>query len=166
MGGLTSAPVPALRPDDHVRGPRDAPLLVLYADFTCPHCARAWLELRDVPARLCVRHLALRARHPRALACSLAAEAAAAQGAFWPFAEALWGDQGSLEDPHLWARCEALGLDLGRFDVDRRSDATAARVRRDVRDALRAGAVGTPTLFSDGVPVGGPPYHGLRLGSR
>jgi protein-disulfide isomerase len=162
MGEHTSAPVPALREDDHVRGTDPAqPLLVLYADFTCPHCARAWLELRDVPARLCVRHLALRARHPRALACALAAEAASLQGAFWPFADALWTDQGSLEDPHLWARGEALGLDLQRFDADRRSERVAARVRRDVHDALRAGATGTPTLFSGGRSVAGPPYHGL-----
>ena len=35
-----------LAPDDHVRGPDDAPLVVLYADFTCPRCAVAWMRLR------------------------------------------------------------------------------------------------------------------------
>ncbi len=164
MPDLSSAPLPAPRADDHVHGPEGARTAILHADFTCPHCARAWLELRDAPVRLVFRHLALKARHPRAVACAHAAEAAAEQGAFWAMADLLWADQGSLEDPHLWARCEALGLDLDRFEADRRSERVAARVRRDVHDALRAGATGTPALFVDGVSVPGPPYAGLELG--
>jgi protein-disulfide isomerase len=34
-----------------------------------------------------------------------------------------------------------------RFDADWRTAEVAARVQRDVKDALRAGATGTPTLF-------------------
>ena len=94
------------------------------------------------------RHFALKAKHERAVALAQAAEAAARQGAFWAFHDALYADQGRLDDPHLWARCEALGLDLERFQADRRDPAIAERVRRDVRDALRAGATTTPTLFA------------------
>jgi protein-disulfide isomerase len=144
MEDLRSAPVPAVRDDDHVRG--EGRLVVLYADLTCPHCAVAHERLRSEHARVVFRHLALKARHPRALALAHAAEAAAAQGAFWAFADATYGDQGRLEDPHLWERCEQLGLDVARFDADRRSEAVAARVRRDVRDALRAGATSTPWM--------------------
>jgi protein-disulfide isomerase len=147
MDDLRSAAVPAVREDDHVRG--DGPVVVFYADLTCPRCAVEHQRLRDDPARprVVFRHLALKARHPRALALAHAAEAAGAQGAFWAFADATYADQGRLEDPHLWDRARALGLDLERFDADRRSDAVAARVQRDVKDALRAGATGTPTLF-------------------
>jgi protein-disulfide isomerase len=145
MEDLRSAPVPAVRDDDHVRG--DGRLVVLYADLTCPHCAVAHERLRSENARVVFRHLALKARHPRALALAHAAEAAAAQGAFWEFADATYADQGRLEDPHLWQRCEQLGLNVGRFEDDRRSDPVAARVQRDVKDALRAGATGTPTTF-------------------
>jgi protein-disulfide isomerase len=144
MEDLRSAPVPDVRSDDHVRG--EGRLVVLYADLTCPHCAVAYERLTGENARVVFRHLALRARHPRALALAHAAEAAAAQGGFWAFADATYGDQGRLEDPHLWERCEQLGLDVARFDADRRSDAVATRVQRDVRDALRAGATGTPWL--------------------
>jgi len=146
-GDLTSAPIPPLRSDDHVRGPGDAPLVVFYGDFSCPRCALAAGRLGERSARVAFRHLALRAKHPRALALAHAAEAAAAQGAFWAFHDALYADQGRLDDPHLWARCEALGLDLDRFEADRRAPAAAARVQRDVREALRAGATGTPALF-------------------
>jgi protein-disulfide isomerase len=61
--------------------------------------------------------------------------------------DALFADQGRLEDPHLWARAERLGLDLARFDADRRSDAVAERVRADFRGGVRAGVATTPTLF-------------------
>lgn len=120
--------------------------MLMYADFTCPRCAVAALELQREGARVAFRHFALKARHPRAVPLAHAAEAAALQGAFWPFHDALFGDQGHVDDPHLWARCEPLRLDLDRFEADRRSEAVAARVRRDVRDGLRAGLTGTPAL--------------------
>jgi protein-disulfide isomerase len=146
MDDLRSAAVPGIRDDDHVRG--DGPRVVaFYADLTCPHCAVAHERLRAEGATVVFRHLALKARHRRALALAHAAEAAAAQDAFWAFADATYADQGRLEDPHLWARAEQLGLDVERFDADRRGDAAAARVQRDVKEALRAGATGTPALF-------------------
>jgi len=145
MEDLRSAAVPAVRDDDHVRG--EGPLVVFYADLTCPRCAVEHQRLHAERARVVFRHLALRARHPRALARAHAAEAAAAQDAFWAFADATYADQGRLEDPHLWDRAGALGLDVDRFDADRRGEAVAARVQRDVKDALRAGATGTPALF-------------------
>jgi protein-disulfide isomerase len=144
---LTSAAVPALRPDDHVReGAPDRPLIAMYGDFSCPRCAPQALALRDEGARVVFRHFAIRSRHPRALPAAHAAEAAALQGAFWAFHDALFEDQGRLDDPHLWARCERLGLDVARFERDRRSDEVAERVRRDVRDALRAGLTSTPAV--------------------
>jgi predicted DsbA family dithiol-disulfide isomerase len=52
-----------------------------------------------------------------------------------------------LEDPHLWAHAARLGLDLERFEADRRSEATAEHVKADFRSGVRAGVVSTPTLF-------------------
>lgn len=154
-GSLGSSPVPAERADDHVRG--HGPTVVFYADFSCPRCAVAWERLATAEVRLVFRHLALRAKHPRAVALAHAVEAAALQGAFWPLAEALYADHAHTEDPHLWAHCERLGLDVERWESDRRSDAVSARVTRDVREALRAGAVATPTLFAGGAALAGPP---------
>jgi protein-disulfide isomerase len=148
MSDLRSAPVPPLRDDDHVRGGHDAgTLVVFYGDFACPRCAVEALRLREEDTRVAFRHFALKAKHERAVALAQAAEAAARQGAFWGLHDALYADQGRLDDPHLWAHCETLGLDLDRFQADRRDPAIAERVRRDVRDALRAGATTTPTLF-------------------
>jgi protein-disulfide isomerase len=145
---LTSASIPPVSAEDHVReaGGPDAPLVILYADFTCPRCLVAHERLRAAPIRVVFRHFALKAKHPRAVPLARAAEAAALQGAFWAFHDALYADPGHLDDPHLWARVEQLGLDLGRFEADRRSDAVAERVERDVRGALRGGVALTPTL--------------------
>src|SRR3954465_14220942 len=119
MSQMGGAPPPDLRHDDHVRGPDRAPVLLVYADFTCPRCAVAHERLQHAPLRRVFRHLALRAKHPRAIALARAAEAAAAQDAFWAFHDALYADQGRQEDPHLWALVQRLGLDVERFEAER-----------------------------------------------
>jgi protein-disulfide isomerase len=149
MTDLQSAPPPPLRDDDHVRGAEGDPLVIVYADFTCPYCAVARDWLASAPVRTVFRHFALKAKHPRAVATALASEAAAAQGAFWAFHDELYADQGRLDDPHLWERARALGLDVGRFDADRRAEEAALRVRRDVREGLAAGVAETPTAFTE-----------------
>ncbi len=157
MGALTSAPVPPVGDGDHVRGPDDAPLAIVYGDFECPFCAVVEVRLRALRVRTAFRHFPVRASHPRALPAAHAAEAAALQGAFWTMHDALFDDQGRLEDPHLWARAESLGLDVERFDADRRSPAVAARVTADFRGGVRAGVVTTPTLYVGGVAYPGRP---------
>ena len=154
---LSSAPIPELTADDHLRGPQDAPLVLFYGDFACPYCALAHERLREVRVRVAFRHFALRAKHPRAPVLAAAAEAAALQGRFWDFHDALFADQGRIEDPHLWARAEQLGLDVGRFDADRRSDGVLARVKDDLRGAMRGGIATSPTLVAEGALYPGPP---------
>ena len=80
--------------------------------------------------------------------------------------DALFADQGRLEDPHLWERAERLGLDVARFDRDRRSDAIAARVQEQWRTGVRAGVVTTPTIFIRGTAVSGRAHHGSRRSDR
>jgi protein-disulfide isomerase len=147
LSDLSSAPLPGLSDDDHVRGPADAPLAFVYADFECPYCAAEAGKLAGARLRVVFRHFPVRTSHPRAWPAAAAAEAAALQGRFWEMHDLLFADQGRLEDPHLWARAERLGLDVGRFDADRRSPAVEARVRRDFESGVRAGIVTTPTLI-------------------
>jgi protein-disulfide isomerase len=150
-----------------VRGPEGAPLVIVYADFECPYCAALELRLRAAPVRVCFRHFPVRSSHPRAWPAALAAEAAGAQGAFWEMHDALFDDQGRLEDPHLWERAQRLGLDVSRFDRDRRSEEAAERISSDFRGGIRAGVATTPTVFlPDGTHVAGRPDEAVwrRLG--
>ena len=99
------------------------------------------------------RHFPVASKHPRSPALHAAAEAAGLQGAFFEMIDSLYADRGHVDDPHLWQRVEAMGLDLDRFQADRRSGSVAERVRRDFRSGIRAGVAGTPALFSDGRPL-------------
>jgi protein-disulfide isomerase len=145
---LRSAPVPAPGRDDHIRGPADGSVLVEYSDFECPFCAALYARLAGGELRIVFRHFPVRSSHPRAWAAACAAEAAAEQGRFWEMHDSLFSDQARLEDPHLWWRAEDLGLDLQRFERDRRSEEVRARVRGDFESGVRAGVVTTPTVFS------------------
>ena len=165
MTDLTSAPVPPLDPSDHVRGAPGAPLVIVYADLTCPRCAVAAVRLREAPVRTCFRHLALASRHRRAVPLAIAAEAAARQDAFWAFHDAVFADQGRLDDPHVWEHCATLGLDLDRFEADRRDPLLAERVAADVRGSLRAGAATTPACVVSGVLHQGVPDAALLAGA-
>jgi protein-disulfide isomerase len=144
----TSSGPPEPGPDDHVRG--EGALVVEYADFECPYCAKAHSLLSGVRARRVFRHFPVVSKHPRARVLAQAAEAAALQGRFWEMHDSLFEDQGHLDPPHLWGRARRLGLDLERFESDRASDAVAERVERDFRSGIRAGVTTTPTLFADG----------------
>jgi protein-disulfide isomerase len=141
-------------------------VVIEYGDYECPYCARADVLLADLPVTRVFRHFPVVSKHPRARVLAHAVEAAALQGAFWDMHDSLFGDQGRLDDPHLWARAERLGLDLDRFEADRRSGAVADRVQRDFRAGVRAGVVTTPTLFVEGEPHQGVPAPELlaRLG--
>ena len=154
MSELTSAAVPALAPDDHVRG--EGAELIVYADLACPHCAAAWERIAALPKRIVFRHFPVASKHPRAPALHAAAEAAGSQGSFFELVDSLFADRGHVDDPHLWKRAEALGLDLERFNEERRSETVAARVRRDFESGIRAGVAATPTVFRDSrqVPLG------------
>jgi protein-disulfide isomerase len=137
--------VPPLGPDDHVRGQGET--LIVYADLGCPHCAAAWAEIAQRPAQVVFRHFPVASKHPRSPVLHAAAEAAGGQGRFFEMVDSLYENRGRVDDPHLWERAKSLGLDLDRFESDRRSERVAKRVRRDFESGIRAGVTGTPALF-------------------
>jgi protein-disulfide isomerase len=146
VADLGSAAIPPIGPEDHVRGEGEEGIVV-YADLGCPRCAAEWPRLREHPGRLVFRHFPVASKHPRSPALHAAAEAAGRQGRFFELVGSLYGDRGRVDDPHLWQRVEQLGLDLQRFEADRRSDAVQARIRRDFESGIRAGVTSTPGVF-------------------
>jgi protein-disulfide isomerase len=149
--------IPPLEPLDHVRGNADAPLeLVMFGDFQCPYCLAAQAVVRRVRERLgerlrfAFRHLPISERHPMAQAAAEASEAAAAQGRFWEYHDALYVAQPRLSDRELLAIARALDLDADRLAQELADGTHRERVARDVRSAQDSGATGTPTFFVNG----------------
>jgi Na+/H+ antiporter NhaA len=150
---LVDLAVPVDPERDHVRGPHEAPVTVVeYGDFECPYCGRAEPVIRELLAdfgdlRYVWRHLPLSDVHPRAELAAEAAEAAAAQGAFWEMHDLLLGHQGDLAPRALYEYAEQLGLDLERYREDLERHGHAPRIEEDVDSADGSGVTGTPTFF-------------------
>jgi formate-nitrite transporter family protein len=153
----TSELTPPLGEMDHVLGQRDAPLeLVMFGDFQCPFCRAAQPAVRRVRETLgdrvvfVYRHLPIAEQHPRAEAAAEASEAAAAQGHFWEYHDALYGSHSPLADDELLAIARALRLDVERIARELSEACWKERVARDRRSARASGAGGTPTFFANG----------------
>lgn len=141
---------------DHVRGVLDAPVtLIEYGDFECPYCLAATPVLDEVVAasdggvRLIFRNFPLHEIHPYALTAALAAEAAAAQGAFWPMHDLLFAHQTRLSDWDLAKYATKLGLDGSRVIGDP-AQPYGDKVEADFALGVAAGVQGTPTVFING----------------
>lgn len=147
---------------DHVLGPEEAPVtLAEYGDFQCPHCRAAHFYLKNVLAtmgddlRFVFRHMPLAQIHPMAQPAAEAAEAAGAQGQFWPMHDLIYENQ-DLLSPALLARLgQRLGLDMQRFADDVQSHRFLPKVKEDFMSAVRSGAAGTPSFFINGEPYEG-----------
>ena len=141
---------------DHIRGPADALVtLVEYGDLECPYCGQAEPVVRELLAdfgdlQYVWRHLPLTDVHPRAELAAEAAEAAAAQGAFWPMHDLLIEHQDALAPQDLMRYATSLGLDVGSFADDLKNHRWRDRVAADVESADVSGVAGTPTFFVNG----------------
>ena len=139
--------------DDHVRGPVDAPVTVVeYGDYECPYCAAARPVLASLvdsgEVRLVFRNFPLADVHPYALTAALAAEAAAASGAFWEMHDLLFANQDRLRDADLAWYARSLGIP-GSVVGDA-AQPYGDKVETDFRSGVDSGVRGTPTLFVNG----------------
>jgi Na+/H+ antiporter NhaA len=154
--GVIDLAAPVDNHRDHVRGPLGAPVTIVeYGDFECPYCGQAEPVVRELLAdagdvRYVWRHFPLRDVHPHAQLAAEAAEAAAAQGAFWSMHDRLFAHQDELRAQDLIGYAEELGLDLERFRSRLRDHAAAAWIAEDIESADLSGVSGTPTLFING----------------
>jgi protein-disulfide isomerase len=148
---------------DHVEGSADARVtLVEYGDFECPSCGQAHVTIKEAQRafgpnlRFVFRHFPLRSSHPHALGAAKAAEAAAAQGRFWPMHDRLFQHQTRLDSESLVEHARALGLDLERFRTDLDGREAEVRVGEDLSSGSASEVKGTPGLFINGERYDGP----------
>ncbi|MBS1880358.1 MAG: thioredoxin domain-containing protein [Actinobacteria bacterium] len=148
---------PPLEAIDHVQGEPAAELeLVMFGDFQCPFCLGAQSVLRRVRQRLegrlrfGFRHLPIPEKHPLALLAAEASEAAADQGAFWEYHDALYVAQPKLSLETMLGVATELGLDADRIEAELESGVHLPRIERDLASAEASGVTGTPTFFVNG----------------
>ena len=153
---------PPLSAEDHVDGPERAQLeLVMFGDFQCPYCTAAYPIIRRIRDQMAgrllfaFRHFPLRETHPDAERAAEAAEAAAAQGAFWQMHNRMYESGGALSREDLIGYASELGLDSERVGAELDSEVHRPRVQRDVDSGIASGVTGTPGFFVGGRLYGG-----------
>ena len=160
---MTAALNAILVPDeatDHILGPADSSItLVEYGDFECPSCAQAHPAVKIMlnhfgrQVRFVFRHFPLREVHPHAEMAAEAAEAAGAQGKFWPFHDLLFTHQHRLGEAHLRDYAQQVGLDMARFENEMRDHVYVQRVQEQMQGAAALRVRATPTFYLDGAFV-------------
>jgi protein-disulfide isomerase len=140
-----------------VRGNPNAPItLVMFGDYQSDYTARAQyvvkrlLEAYPQRLRFVYKHVPLTQIHPMSNDAALAALAAERQGLFWEYHDRLFQNSRRLDNSLLLVLAEQTGMDLARFDRDRRSLAVLERLQADEKLASTLGVAGLPTLYLNG----------------
>lgn len=157
----TARPNRLLTPDeatDHIHGLASAQVtLIEYGDFECPACFQASTALKvmlphfEDRLRLVFRHFPLREVHPHAELAAEAAEAAGAQGQFWPMHDLLFANQQHLKDKHLQHYAARLGLDMARYENEMKDHVYLQRVQEHLRGGRHLAVRSTPAFYVNGV---------------
>jgi protein-disulfide isomerase len=153
-------PQDGLTASDHVWGEANAQLTLLeYGDYECPACIQAEPLVRHLvaryPGRICLvfRHFPLTEIHRNAELAAEAAEAAAAQGQFWPMHHLLFSQTRHLSSAAHEAYAQSLGLDMTRFKAEMADRIYTQRVQEHRRAGERSQVRATPSFFVNGQAV-------------
>lgn len=154
-------------PDDPMAmGEVDAPVVMVnYSEFQCPFCGKFARDTEPALIEEYVQDGTLRIEWrdfpylgPESTTAAHAGRAAAAQGRFWEFHDAMYADQlppnsGQLDEDYLAGIAEDLGLDVEEFLTDMNSKAAQDAVQDDFAEGQAIGVTGTPAFIINGVPV-------------
>ena len=142
-----------------VLGKASAPIkIVEFADLTCSHCRELAPQLRKMyetdPDRIAIgyRHYFVGGEASAAMIAARAATAAFRQGKFWEYVEQLFEAQGrGISEGTYVEIARNVGLDVTRFEEDRRGSEVLALIQRDLEEAKRLAVTRTPTVYINGV---------------
>ncbi len=153
--------------DPLARGSVDAPVVLLnYSDFQCPFCARfardtePALEKYVADGTLRIEWRDFPYLGGESWVAALAGRAAARQGGFWEFHDALYAAQprpnsGALTAARLARIAESAGLDAARLRADMKDPALPREIQDDFDEGLSFGVSGTPAFLINGELVFG-----------
>lgn len=136
------------------KGPTEAEVVVLkFSDFQCPYCAIAAANMKTFAAGheedvlYVYKQLPLVSIHPEAEPAAKASWAAEQQGQFWLYHDGLFAFQDKLGEDYYVELAEQIGLDIEKFNQDRKSPAADAAINRDIALAKALNISGTPNFL-------------------
>ena len=107
------------------------------------------LEKYPGKVKLVFKNFPLR-NHAQAKPAAIAALAAGKQGKFWEYHDKVFENYKGLNSEAFEQFALDLGLDLKKFEADRKSRDLADLVNADLQEGSRAGVRGTPSIFING----------------
>jgi protein-disulfide isomerase len=152
---------------DHSQGVLSAAVvLVMYGDYQCPRSAAVYKLIKGIKRELSVacgedylcfifRHFLQIQIHPQSQRAAQAAEAAAAQGQFWPMSDTLFGHQQRLENGYLVEYANDLGLDIPQFLKELSKQVHVDLINEDIESGTRSGVTDAPALFINNIRYAG-----------
>ncbi|MGI5286505.1 thioredoxin domain-containing protein [Nonomuraea polychroma] len=152
---------PTVPPIDEslAQGSAAAPVTIVeFGDFNCPECGTFARRIEPALRRRYIDTGIVRlfwrdfpARGRASMRAAIAARAADRQNAFWPFHDALYAEQSAgFSDDRLRAVAARIGLDVARFEADRRDPKLRQAVEQDFAFAAQLGLPGTPAFLING----------------
>ena len=157
---IWKVPVDAKR--DAIKGSSDKALVTIveFSDFQCPFCSRAAATVASLEkdygdkVRIVFKHTPL-PFHQNAKPASSAAIAAGMQGKFWEFYDKAFANQQALSDENYQAWAKEIGLNVDKFNKDRKDEAVAKQIEDDIAAGQLVGIRGTPGFMINGRKVVG-----------
>lgn len=157
---IWKVPVDAKR--DAIKGDAAKALVTIVeiSDFECPFCSRAANTVTEVEkaygdkVRLVFKHHPL-PFHKNARPAHAASIAAGKQGKFWEFHDKAFANQQGLTEENFVAWAKEIGLDVDKFNTDRKDAALDKIISEDMEMAGTVGIRGTPGFFINGRKVVG-----------
>jgi protein-disulfide isomerase/uncharacterized membrane protein len=147
-------------------GRSDAPYLIVeWADYGCPWCAKAGEGVKDVVSanpdiQLRFKHYPLSNQcnahvggdmHATSCECAKAAECARQQGRFWELNDLLFKNQSYQSSEDIRFMAKQIGLDMEALEACIADPITDQRIRTDTDHANMLDITGTPTFFIKGL---------------
>ena len=148
--------------DDFYTGAEDAQAtLIVFNDFECPFSGKMHETLNEVRPEFTDQELRIVYRdfplsgHENAEGAAKAVASAGKQGKFLEMADLIVANQAELAPEKYKEWAGQLGIDIDQFESDMNSEAIAEEVVHDYEEGVSYGINGTPTVYLDGIQIGG-----------
>jgi protein-disulfide isomerase len=149
-----------------VKGKKGAKLkIVEFADYYCPHCKHAFEDLRKLVKKhgskieLTFMDFPIKGESSHQIARG--AFCAGKQKKFWEYHDMAFENQKSLSDKSPETFAKALKLNESKFKACLSSKEARSHVDKSQAEGRRIGITGTPSVYINGIKVGGKHMHDL-----